>query len=440
MAIVWRKKMLKALRKKLTLICTLITAAILSLMSLLSLALVQKQYKAQQYTLLENHLNTLVFRLQTEKVISHPFLSELEATHHLLISIEYNNKPLLFKGSSLWKARYQELIRIAQNLAVKKYDFIDSSFSTATTKIPTTSFEFYTPNNEHYLALLTNLSINNDHYKIILLKNLYAEDGYILRILLLFILFTIIGFVLLGVFSFWFSGHATLPIEQSQKRQREFVAAASHELRSPLTVINTNLSALQLEPESNNAHFTEIIHKECSRMKRLIDDLLLLANFDASNWPIQTKATEMDTFLIETYELFRVLSKEKGFHLTIELPETPVPTLKIDQERIQQTIAILLNNAFTYTPPGGTLSFVLLLQKEALCLQVIDHGPGIPDTHKAHIFERFYQVDPSRHDKNHYGLGLSIAYEILLLHKGKILLSDTQGGGCTFTLYFPFKS
>ena len=432
--------MLKALRKKLTLICALATAAILSLMSLLSLGIVEKQYKAQQNTLIENHIATLVFRLQTENVISHPFLSELEATHHLIIAIKYNNRPLLFNGRTLTHGSRHEIITLAQELAETKYGFNDHAFSTATHKIPSTSFEFYSPYKDHYFAQLTNLSISNNIYSIILIKDLSYDDAYLLRLRLLFILITIISFVLLGFFSFWFSGHATHPIELGQKRQREFIAAASHELRSPLAVIDTSLSALQFEAESSNAHFTAIIHKECDHMKRLIDDLLLLANFDADNWTIQLKPTEMDTFLIETYEHFRGLSKEKGFQLTINLPESAVPVLRIDQERIQQTLAILLNNAFTYVPPGSILTLALLLQKDVLCLQVIDHGLGIPDAHKAHIFERFYQVDSSRHDKNHYGLGLSIAYEILLLHKGKLLLSDTPGGGCTFTLHFPLKA
>ncbi len=254
---------------------------------------------------------------------------------------------------------------------------------------------------------------------------------------LLFILLTIIGFILLGVFSFLFAGHAIKPIEQSQKKQTEFISAASHELRSPLAVIDTNTSALRFEKESINAHFTDIIRKECHRMKHLVDDLLLLATTDAHNWSINLCPTEVDTLLIEVYETFLNHARKKNFIFNIVLPEEMVPSIQVDRERLQQTLTILLDNAFSYTPHNGKISLVLSIEKDYLKIDVIDNGPGISDAHKPLIFDRFYRIDPSRHEKEHYGLGLSIAFEMIRLHKGKLTLKDTPGGGCTFSILLP---
>ena len=266
-----------------------------------------------------------------------------------------------------------------------------------------------------------------------------SMDRYIGFLRWLFVGLTIIGFLLLGIFSFWFSGHATRPIELAQKKQTDFIAAASHELRSPLAVIHTNTSALALNANQETLRFTTSIHNECTRMKHLIDDLLLLANMDAKHWSIQTTPTEIDTLVLDMYECFIPLSKQKNLIFNVILPDDLVPTLMIDNERIRQTLSILLDNAFTYTPAGNKVSLVLNYTPHALTISVIDNGPGIAEEHKPYIFDRFYRVDTSRHDKNHYGLGLSIAYEMMQLHHGQLTLQDTPGGGCTFSLIFPLK-
>lgn len=431
--------MLKTLRKRLATTCMLITATILATMSLISLSILEKQFTSQQYTLIENYLNTIVFRLQTDQSISHTFLSELEATNHLLIYIEDNDVPLLFRGNTPSMTPRSQLICISKNLAETKYHFTSSTLYTPTLEIPKVSFEFKTDEKEHYLAIVGGFSSEVGRFNLVILKDMKIADHYIFMLRFLFVMLTIIGFLLLGIFSFWFAGHAIKPIELSQRKQTEFIAAASHELRSPLSVIDTNTSALQYQPDSTDAHFINIIHKECSRMKRLIDDLLLLAHTDAHQWSIQTTPVEIDTLLLNVYELFVALSKQKDLMFNIVLPETAVPTLNIDQERIEQALTILIDNAFAYTPKGGKVSLVLRVKKEALCIDVIDNGPGISVQHQPHVFDRFYRVDTSRHDKTHYGLGLSIAYEIMHLHKGKLLLTDTPGGGCTFTLCFPLK-
>ncbi len=147
---------------------------------------------------------------------------------------------------------------------------------------------------------------------------------------------------------------------------------------------------------------------------------------------------EVPTMLIELYDMFYPICKEKGLKLDLRFPEEEdVPLLYGDEERLKQVLTIFIDNALTYTPLGGHITISVRIAKPHLYLQVIDNGPGIDDAHKAHIFDRFYRIDRARHKKEHYGLGLSIAHEIIKLHHGKIILTDTPGGGATFSICMP---
>ena len=128
------------------------------------------------------------------------------------------------------------------------------------------------------------------------------------------------------------------------------------------------------------------------------------------------------------------MASRKSINLSISLPETAVPLFSCDPERISQVLSILLHNALSYTPEGGQVRLSLLPEGKNIRLLVADNGIGIPDEEKSHIFERFYRADRSRSKKGHFGLGLCIASEIVKAHHGQILVSNTPGGGSTFTV------
>ena len=123
--------------------------------------------------------------------------------------------------------------------------------------------------------------------------------------------------------------------------------------------------------------------------------------------------------------------------ISISLPDEKIRPVSCDRDRIRQVLSILLHNAFCYTPPGSHILLSLSETPPGLSLSVSDDGPGIPDESKAHIFERFYRADASRSDSTHFGLGLSIAWEILRAHRGTISVKDAPGGGASFTLTLP---
>ena len=219
------------------------------------------------------------------------------------------------------------------------------------------------------------------------------------------------------------------------------MAAASHELRAPLTVILSSLSAMKHAPLQKQQQFANHIQEEGQRMKRLIGDMLSLANADNNNWSFYPALVEPDTLLLDVYERYQPRACEKGIRLDIHLPESEVVPQKWDADRMAQVLEILLDNAISYTPMGGCIQLILLQKREYTQYQVADNGPGIPDDKKAAVFQRFYRADPSHHDRNHFGLGLCIAEEIVRLHRGQIRVEDAPGGGALFTVtIIPQKS
>ena len=247
-------------------------------------------------------------------------------------------------------------------------------------------------------------------------------------------LVTALAAAALFLFAWYFTWKLLRPLEESQRRQTQFVAAASHELRTPLAVILSCASASRCGNEEERAHFLDSIQSEGMRMSGLIDDMLLLSGMEAHTWSVEMRPTELDTLLLEAFEAFEPVAAEKPVRLAIELPQEALPPCSCDPGRIRQVLSILLHNAVSYTPAQGLIRLSLENKKKTFRIQVADNGIGIPEEEKSRIFERFYRADPSRSRKGHFGLGLAIASEIIKAHQGQILVGDTPGGGSTFTI------
>lgn len=432
--------MIQKLRHKMIFICSSITALILVVICIIAFSIFNHHYQAEERAKLETQLNTLALLLQQNHSISHHNLKKIQEDYHLLIHIEDNGTPLLYH-SSLEPIPVQELLfSQAQTLATEQYNFSLTPLYFSSLDFSSVLFQFRGENTKDYLAALCLFPTQTGLCKIIMLEDLTHSNQYILHIKLLFAGLVISGTLLLIIFSFFFVSMAIKPIEAARQKQTEFVAAASHELRAPLTVIEAGMSSLTYEPDSSSAHFISIMKNECRRMQKLISDLLLLARSDTKKWAMNLADCEIDGMLIEIYDSYYSLYQDKKLTLNLDLPEDLLPTIQADSDRIKQVLTILLDNALSYVSAPNSVTLKASLCPQCLLLQVIDTGTGIRDEDKPHIFERFYQGDQSRHEKNHYGLGLSIAYEIIALHNGKLTLTDTPGGGCTFTISLPLSS
>ena len=231
------------------------------------------------------------------------------------------------------------------------------------------------------------------------------------------------------------------PTTRALKSQKEFVAAASHELKSPLAVLLVNLDlidSLGIE-DKRLKKSVQTMDNECMIMSHLIKDMLLLASSDAKTWTLNLSNVDIDTLLITLYETYEPLCRKKGVSLSLDISESSYPALYTDQERLMQILSIYVENALQHSKDTSCIQIQTALTSKTITFYVIDHGQGIKEEDKPYIFDRFYCADKAHTDKAHFGLGLSIAKELAKMLHGKVGVENTKGGGATFFVSFPLK-
>ncbi len=197
---------------------------------------------------------------------------------------------------------------------------------------------------------------NGGALNIAVLSPLSALKETILFQRFLFVWADIGGLFLLGIFFWFFTWRMIQPLAKNRQKQAEFIASASHELRSPLTVMLSSLSAMKQASPEEQEHFSKNIEIEGKRMGRLIEDMLALSSADSSHFSIHKNPVELDTLLLSAYEKFEPLARKKSISISISLPDKIIPPCPCDKERIEQVFSILLDNAISYTPPEGRIS------------------------------------------------------------------------------------
>lgn len=228
------------------------------------------------------------------------------------------------------------------------------------------------------------------------------------------------------------------PVEESWARQRQFVADASHELKTPLTVLLADADILLGHPEDtvgSQRQWVERIREEGLRMKGLVQDLLFLARGDAAGWSPPQGAADLSELCGGCVMSFEPVAFEAG--LTLDSALAPGVTVPGSGEELRRLCAILLDNACKYTEPGGTVTVTLTAGERAV-LAVHNTGRPIPAQAQPHLFQRFYRADAARaRETGGSGLGLSIAAAIVERHRGRISLRSEEGLGTTFTVTLP---
>lgn len=244
------------------------------------------------------------------------------------------------------------------------------------------------------------------------------------------------GFFFLSLF---LSALALRPVAQAWTQQRQFVADASHELKTPLTVILANTGIVlshRAEPIETQAKWVEYIQDEAKRMRELVDALLFLAKSDDSRHTTPFRTVYMSDLAMGCLLPFESVAFEVG--VTLESDITPDLTLMGDEGQLRRLILILLDNAVKYAGGGGVVTLSLTRQQERLRLAVHNTGSPIPPEHLPHLFERFYRVDASRdRSQGGYGLGLAIAASIAAHHDSSISVTSTEELGTRFAVLFP---
>ncbi len=239
--------------------------------------------------------------------------------------------------------------------------------------------------------------------------------------------------------SLFLSNMALRPVEKAWEQQRQFVADASHELKTPLTVILANAGILLSHPEDTVAQqqkWITFIQDEAVQMRSLVEDLLFLARNDAARQPIQFASLSMSELTTSCALLFESVAFEAG--ITLESDIQPDLAIQGDEGQLRRLVMILLDNAVKYAGDHGKVTLTLSRLQEKLRLSVVNSGPPIPPEHLPHLFERFYRADSSRsREKGGYGLGLSIAQAIVQAHGGRITVTSSAQSGTCFTALLP---
>ena len=221
------------------------------------------------------------------------------------------------------------------------------------------------------------------------------------------------------------------PVAESFDKQKQFIADASHELKTPLAVIMASSDALEANP--NETKWLGNIKSEADRMNKLISDLLELAKSEEIDDTSQFEIANLSKLVEKSCLTFEGVMFEKGAELKYDIDENIEHS--VNPYKIKQLMAILLDNAVKHSESGGEITVSLKNEKDII-LTVSNLGEGIPKGEEEKIFERFYRADESRNrNENRYGLGLAIAKNIAENHNAGIS-AKSENGKTTFKVIF----
>jgi signal transduction histidine kinase len=230
----------------------------------------------------------------------------------------------------------------------------------------------------------------------------------------------IFAWLIMLVVSHFLAKWAVRPVERAWQQQKQFVADASHELKTPLTVIMTNAELLENPscPEENRAQSIGSILTMCHQMRHLVEGLLELARADNGAMQIHFEKTDLSAVVFNEVLPFEALFFER--ELMLETNIEPEIFVHGSEEYLRQVLGILLDNAQKYAQSPGQVTLTLETKGKTALLRLETPGTPLTREQQKKIFQRFYRVDPARTPSGSYGLGLSIALQIVRSHKGKI--------------------
>ena len=424
------------LRRRLTLLMAALTSLVLAGALAVTWQYAAAQYKTSAEMLLSQNFSAICDRLDSADSVSDEWLRDQEHNNSLLIFLQDNGAALHFTGTTSNAAARTELEpQLTEGIAT----LLDTAKHDSSGAVQRQSTVFTLGTYRCHAALLPR-GKNGSYLLAAAAQDMRFIRQHKVQTMVQYSVLWVVGTLLLALISWRLTGKALAPTALAMRRQKEFIAAASHELRSPLAVVKASVDAARHAAPAEQGSFLQNAEAETDRMARLVDDLLLLANGDLDKLPAHLEPTAPDNICIEVYEQFYLVAKQRQHPLTLTLPEDAVPSIRADADRLRQLLAILLNNALDHTPAGTPVELILTCEQGAknasVLLTVQDHGPGIPDAEKERIFDRFYSADPSRTAKQNFGLGLSVAKELARLHRADLTVSDTPGGGARFTVRF----
>ncbi len=281
------------------------------------------------------------------------------------------------------------------------------------------------------------LRMDNGLYEKLAFVDLSMEKAVLRRMVGSYLVIAGLAFLLLLGVSVLLSRRVTRPVEKAWAQQKQFLSDASHELKTPLTVILSNaelLSGTALDPRP--ARWTDNIRTEAEQMKHLVEQMLTLARSDNGVRSTVLGEVSLSETAMDCALAFEPVAFEAGKPLEEEIQEG-IAVLG-DREKLRQLISILLDNAIKYGAAGGTITLRLSRSERQARLTVENPGEPIPPEKLKRLFERFYRADASRGEQSGFGLGLSIGQSIAQEHGGS-LKAESDQRSTRFTFSLPLK-
>ena len=274
-------------------------------------------------------------------------------------------------------------------------------------------------------------------YKNIAFVDMSMEQATLQKMMYSYLQIALAALVLLLGVSVVLARWATRPVEKAWRQQRQFLSDASHELKTPLTVILSNAEMLQSAPlEDKPARWADNIRSEAGRMKSLVEEMLTLARADNMVRTAVMTQVSLTDVAGDCALAFEPVALEAGKPLVYDI--APDITVEGDAVKLRQLIGVLLDNAIKYGAAGGTITLSLQRIGSSARLTVSNPGKPIPPDQLPRLFERFYRADASRGEQSGFGLGLPIASTIAAEHKGT-LKAESDAVSTRFLFTMPVK-
>ena len=247
---------------------------------------------------------------------------------------------------------------------------------------------------------------------------------------------SLVGFLIVSLLLYILSARIVKPISDSYEKQRQFITNASHDLKTPITIIDADMDILEMDYDDNE--WLQDIRKQTRRLSELIQELVFLSRMEEKGNQYQMIDFPITDILEETAQSFASLAVTQGKTFTVQIQ--PMLSYYGDVKTIHRLAVILLDNALKYSDEKGNITISLEKADRALRLAVHNTCAPITSEDIKHLFERFYRSDKSRNSQTGgYGIGLSIAKAIVTAHNGTIRATTKDGQSLTVTAMFPQK-
>jgi signal transduction histidine kinase len=248
----------------------------------------------------------------------------------------------------------------------------------------------------------------------------------------------LIVIIISPVFAWYLTSKTLYPIERSSTAQKRFVSDASHEMRTPLSIISGELE-VSLRKRRKNKEYKktiESVREEIDKLSSLVSNLLFLSRGDDGRKSMSFAFVDVTDMLATIISKYTPKIKEKKISFKFIPPYRSV-SIKGDEEMLVIAFGNLLENAIKYTPKKGKISLVAEIGKRHIYIRIKDNGKGIDKDDLGKIFNRFYRVEENSPDEKGFGLGLSLVKSVVEMHKGKISVVSEEGKGSTFIVSLP---